>query len=161
MYWNSCWTSTFNPRVFPKKVFFTEYLFSFFFSDSPFRLSFQRLERRYYKNSRFFKRFFWSRARLLYWKRHGLYKKKKIPIYKNRLRYNFSKIWVVKYNSFLLLSFFCFFYFRVKRKRKGKRELKFVKSSEIAIFLKRRKRKEKKNFTKCKFGPEYVKSLCF
>lgn len=36
---------------------------------------------------------------------------------KTKTKYNFTKVWFVRYNNFILLSTFVFFYFKIKKKK--------------------------------------------
>ncbi len=60
--------------------------------------------------------------------------------YKNKknnnklFKYNFTKIWFVKLNSYLLVSTFVFFYFKVKSKRKLAAKKKPFLIKSISIF---------------------------
>jgi hypothetical protein len=55
-----------------------------------------------------------------------------------KIRYNFTKLWFVKQNNFVLLSVFCFFYFKIKKIKKIKKRLIFA-SKTLKVFFKKKK----------------------
>ena len=44
-------------------------------------------------------------------------KKNKKKIKKKSKRYNFTRLWFIKYNNYILLNSFVFFYFKLKKKK--------------------------------------------
>jgi hypothetical protein len=130
MYWNNSWLSSFNHSVFFNKVLFLDNFFSYLFSERIFSHFFLYSFKR---NSNFFKK-----SNLL---------EKTPQHFKNKLtKYNFTKLWFIKYNNFVLLSNFCFFFFKI---RGGKNKLRKKKLFKIAItFFKKRR---SNNFKKKQF----------
>ena len=157
MYWDNSWLNNFNKKFFLDKTLFLERIFFYLLSDKLFNnfcLKKTNMKKIKYK---FFKFFFLKK----------LYKKYSYRFYKNALldnktsntsellpdtkhkKYNFTRLWFVKYNDYILLSSFCFFFFKVK---KVKSVLSFKRSiprnKTYKIFFKKRK---SRNFTRKKF----------
>jgi len=63
-------------------------------------------------------------------------------------KYNFTKMWLLKYNSFILFTTFVFFYFKIKKKKK----IKSKKIKTTKVFLLFWKRKKGYRFKKKKFS---------
>lgn len=59
-------------------------------------------------------------------------------------KYNFCKLWFVKYNNFILLSIFSFFYLKIRKKKEEKKKFVFTKKSAIVFFKKRKGRNVKR-----------------
>lgn len=105
---------------------FSEKIFSYFFSKKFLQNK---------KKVNFFKNFLKKSPKKLQFKTKTFLKKKSTT-----KKYNFSKVFLVKYNNYILVSIFFFFYFKIK-KRKGLRNLKkkFFLKKIPTIFLKKKK----------------------
>lgn len=79
-------------------------------------------------------------------------------IYRNKKKqnklskYNFTKIWFIKLNNYLLVSTFVFFYFKIKSKKKLSPKKKPFLTKSVSVFWKKKKgdNLKKKNFKKSK-----------
>lgn len=148
MYWNNCWFNNFNRNLFFNKTLFIESIFFFLFTDRILKFFFKKRYKNRSKKVFFFKFFFKKRVikKNLFKKNKFFFKKvsKKRSNKILRKKYNFSKLWFVKYNNYILLSVFCFFYFRVKKKKrvktkKKKLKLSFIKNKVARIFWRKKK----------------------
>ena len=148
MYWNNCWFNNFNKNFFFNKTVFIESIFFFLFTDRILKFFFKKR----YKgksNKVFFFKFFFKKRVI----KKNLFKKNKIIFKKTlkkksskilRKKYNFSKLWFIKYNNYILLSIFCFFYFKVKKKKltklkRKKLKLFFIKNKVARIFWRKKR----------------------
>lgn len=122
-YWNNSWINNFNSKVFLNKTLFLENLINYLFTERIFGYYFFKKLSNVSESEK--KRFF----RKL---------EDKTLIYK----YNFTKIWVVKYNTYLLMSLFCFYFFKIKgaSSKKKKPNLKKI----TIVFWKKKKGKNLK-----------------
>ena len=152
MYWNNCWVSPFNKSNFLNKTIFLEKLFHFFFSEKLFQFFFtSTLTNKNIFN--FYKNIFTNKP--IFIKRNFNlieFAGKNLPKLK-KIKYNITKLWVVKYNSYILLSLFCFFYFKIKKTKKQNIRIKkqnffFFKISQTTFW----KRRKKKIFNKSYFN---------
>ena len=125
MYWNNCWLNFFNKNNFFNKTNFLENFFYFLFTEKIYYNFF---------NKNFFKKITDDNI-------FNVFLKKKKKIFKKnnkKIKYNFTKLWFIKYNNFILLSIFCFFYFKVKKIKKKKKK-KMPISKTLKIFFKKRR----------------------
>lgn len=133
MYWNNCFLNNFNDKIFLNKVIFLENLFVFIFSEKIFDV--------------FFKNFFKKKKTYIF-KKGGV---KNTQFQKNKTKsYNFTRVWFVKYNNFILITAFCFFYFNINK-------IKNIKKKIDINFL----QKTQTTFWKKKWGPNLKKTQFF
>ena len=135
MYWNNLWINTFNTKDFFNKTLFIENIFYFLFSDKIFKFFFLKEFSKSLKNFSFFKDTILTKKKKI--KKDVYFKKKRVKV-KKHIKYNFTKLWIIKYNNFILISTFVFFYFKVK-KRKKKIKLKLKLTKIVKIFWKKKK----------------------
>ena len=150
MYWNNSWVHTFNGKDFFNKTLFFENVFLYILSERVFTFFFKNVILRKQTKKEF-------RFSLLKKNKKSLFTKKfKKGVGKKFLtkKYNFTKMWLLKYNSFILFTTFVFFYFKIKKKKKIK--LKKRKTSKVFLLFWRRKKgyrfKKKKFSTKTYIG---------
>jgi hypothetical protein len=127
MYWDNCWLNSFNKINFFNKTLFLENFFIFLFT-----------ERIYYNffNCNFFKKITEENIFNIFLIKKNFFKKFSNKNNK-KIKYNFSKIWFIKYNNCILLYTFCFFYFKIKKKKIKKK--KYNLSKTLKLFFKKRK----------------------
>lgn len=141
MYWNNTWVNNFNSKNFFNKTMFLTDIFVFIFSEKIFKLFFFNEDQ--IKNDTIYqnKEFFLKKVLLRREKKSTFLKMGKNNMKKKKLKlnkYNFSKLWLIKYNNYILLTTFVFFYFKIKPKRNSfKKILPIVKTPKI--FWKKRK----------------------
>ena len=130
MYWNNCFFNNFNSTNFFNKILFLENLILFIFSEKIFSYFFTK------KINAGSTKLIFSKKQTTVFKTN---KHKSIRFNSRKEKYNFTRLWVVKFNNYILLSTFCFFYFKIKKrnKRRGKKNL-FIKIP--SIFWKKRKK---------------------
>ena len=160
MYWNNCWLNFFQKDAFFKKTLFFENLLFFIFSESGFEKFFQKkivknntcllLEsdkplkdckiKKCYKIGKCVRGFFSTiLAKFKTLKKNT----------KSKENYYFGKVWLVKYNSFILVSVFCFFYINIKKtKFLNKISKKNKKQIKPFLFWKKRFSKNRKKIEK-------------
>lgn len=140
MYWNNTWLNNFNSKNFFSKTLFLTDIFVFIFSEKVFKLFFFNKgdESNIPTNRESFLRkiLFKKKLKLNFLKNNKIFFKKKKKLKLNK--YNFSKLWLVKYNKYILFTTFVFFYFKIKPKTRFLRRRKsLVKTPKI--FWKKRK----------------------
>lgn len=130
MYWDNTWVNTFNYKNFFNKTLFLGNILYFLFSEKIFKFFFLNDKKKNVKN------FFFFKSDLLFKKRIKSIKLKKK---KSKVkRYNFTRIWFIKFNNFVLFTTFVLFYLKImKKKKKMKRKLKTAKNA--AVFWKKKK----------------------
>lgn len=136
MYWNNTWLNNFNYKNFLNKTLFLENFFLFIFSEKIFKTFFEKTTNNTIINKLFLKKIkkfsFFRKNKLLF---------KKIIKKKNTVKhhkYNFSKVWFVKYNNYLLITTFVYYFFKIKNRKKFKTKNKFLNKVPI-LFWKKRK----------------------
>ena len=153
MYWNNCWLNNFNRKLFFNKILFLEELFNYLLLEKSFSFFFKKvqqtnkLKNMYFKttlqqkllNKNFFKKKNKSNQNIY------IKKKKKI------IKYNFTRIWFIKYNNYILLTTFFFFYFKIKKIKLKKNQTPLLKT--LGVFW---KKKRNSNFKKHTFNNIYV-----
>ena len=97
----------------------SENIFSFFFLIN---------KKSFFKKITFFKNFFLKKKT----------KKKQKKNKKKTKRYNFTRLWFIKYNNYILLNSFVFFYFKLKQKKPFKKKT-IQPSKFLRIFWKKKK----------------------
>ena len=112
MYWNNSWVNVFNSKIFFNKTLFFENIFYFLFSEKIFTIFFHNYKNNFVK-SQLFKQLFFKKQNKI--KNNIFLKKTKNKKQKNA-KYNFTRVWFIKYNNYILLSSFVFFYFKIKKK---------------------------------------------
>jgi hypothetical protein len=152
MYWNNSWVNFFNKKNFFNKILFFENIFYFLFSDKLFRFFFKGFTNSFYKSFLFKKLYIKKKNKVRNVLSFRKNKKKKI-IKTKKLKYNFTRLWFVKYNNYILLTTFIFFYFKIKKKKIKKKNFTFF-SKTFNIFL---KKKRGFNFKKKLFLPQVTK----
>ena len=144
MYWNNSWVNYFNKKNFFNKTLFFENIFLFLFSDKIFNFFFTgKLDT--FKETTLFKNFFLKKV-TTYSTQLPNNKKKFKKIVKKKVKYNFTRVWFVKYGSYILLSTFVFFYFKIKKKT-NKQKFKYTLKKNNNIFFKKKQSNFKKNYT--------------
>ncbi len=146
MYWNNSWVSPFNRKNFLNKTIFFENIFLFLFSDKLFNFFFTHKLTRF-KSTKIFKVMYIGKRQpqpKLYdnFSYSRVQKKKK-----TKTKYNFTKVWFVRYNNFILLSTFVFFYFKIKKKKTLKIKHLLKKKPNIFWRKKRGVNLKKKKFS--------------
>ena len=110
MYWNNLWVNTFNTKNFFNKTLFIENIFYFLFSDKIFKFFFLKKFSKTLKNFSFFKDTILTKKKKI--KKNIYFKRKRVGVRKH-IKYNFTKVWLIKFNNFILISTFVFFYFKL------------------------------------------------
>jgi hypothetical protein len=135
MYWNNNWLNNFNYTFFLNKTLFLDNFFTYIFSERIFLLFFFKL---FIKKQNFFRT------------KTGINNSKSKTGVSNSkskiIKYNFTKLWFIKYNNFILLSNFCFFYFKIKRSKKKLKKKNTLKSVTVFFKKKRSTNLKKKQF---------------
>jgi len=143
MYWNNCWLNNFNFKNFLNKTLFLENLFSFLFCEKIFRNFFtKRLEKSdaksfYFKNvffKKIRKKFYFKKDKLLFYKRGT---KLNLNTHKSK-KYNFTKVWFIKYNNFILATLFVYFYFKIRGKKIQPKKKSSLQRAPSVFWKKRR-----------------------
>lgn len=137
MYWNNSWVNFFNKKNYFNKILFYENIFYFLFSDKIFKIFFKKFKNEFSK-SKFFKKISIKKKNKV--KNFFFFKKTKPKKTKpKKTRYNFTRLWFVKYNNYILLSTFVYFYFRVKKRKKIKKNIYFLPNKTPLIFWKKKR----------------------
>ncbi len=145
MYWNNTWVNFFNRKNFFNKTRFFENIYLYLFSEKLFNFFFAKNFNKLSDKDTIFKNF-------LVRKKHpntlNLIKKlKKVrKIVNKRTKYNLTKVWLVKYNNFILFTTFVFFYFKIKKKKLMSSKLGFKKKPSIFWRKKKSNNLKKKKF---------------
>jgi hypothetical protein len=165
MYWNHSWLNNFNNKLFFNKLLFIENILLFIFSEKIFGCFLKKktspLNQSKKDNGA-------GDSKLPFFRKAFLFKKNKKITMENQFstsrslkkrkttdcrRFNFTKFWFVKYNTYLLVSTFVFFYFKVKplKKKLSYRDI-FRRAKIASIFFKKKKGDnfKKKSFFKTK-----------
>lgn len=129
MYWDNCWLNFFNKNNFFNKTNFLESFFVFLFTERIFYNFFTQ---------NFFKKITEENIFNVFLVRKRIRKKFSHKSNK-KIKYNFTKVWFVKHNSFVLLSIFCFFYFKIKKKKKFFKKKLMPVSKTLKVFFKKRR----------------------
>lgn len=154
MYWNNSWVNFFNNKNYFNKVLFFENIFYFLFSDKLFRFFFKTPQSDFY-GSKLFKNFLLKKKNKVKRTFFFFKKRKKKKVFKfKRGKYHFTRLWFIKYNNYILISTFVYFYFRVKKKKKTRKNIRYLISKTPAIFW---KKKRGFNFKKKLFIPQLNK----
>lgn len=144
MYWNNSWVHTFNGKDFFNKTLFFENIFLYILSERVFTFFFKNVILRKQTKKEFRFSFLKKNKKSFFTKNFKKGVGKKLLTKK----YNFTKMWLLKYNSFILFTTFVFFYFKIKKKKK----LKLKKRKTSKVFLLFWKRKKGYRFKKKKFS---------
>lgn len=130
MYWDNTWINTFDYKNFFSKTLFLGNILYFLFSEKIFKFFFLNDNNSNVKSFAFFKSDLLLKKRI---KTVNLEKKKSTV-----KRYNFTRVWFIKYNNFVLFTTFILFYLRVIEKKKPKKRI--IKPTIGAeVFWKKRK----------------------
>ena len=138
MYWNNVWVNNFNTKHFLNKTLFFENIFYFIFSEKIFKYFFSKTLIRFQHQNTQFKLFFLKKnknSKITFLKKKGV-----SALSKKKTNYNFTRIWFIKYNSYILFTSFVFFYFKIK-KRKWLKRTKYTLSKPLALFLQKNRGK--------------------
>lgn len=147
MYWNNSWLNNFNQTIFFNKILFLENIFFFLFSEKIFQNFFEKKHNNSFSEfskENFFKKFFLKKIRtkkLLKRFNKVIYTKK----FRNKkkqnkiVRYNFTKFWFIKFNNYLLVSSFVFFYFKIKVLKRFSTKKTHTLNKTVSIFWKKKK----------------------
>lgn len=136
MYWNNSWVNYFNKKNYFNKVLFVENIFYFLFSDKIFRFFFKN-HINLFQKSNLFKKLSLKKKNKVKNLFFLIKKRKPTNRKKRKIRYNFTRLWFVKYNNYILLSTFVFFFFKVKRKKK--KQVSIIKSKPPLILWRKKK----------------------
>ena len=135
MYWNNSWVNFFNKKIFFNKTLFFENIFLLLFSDKIFNFFFlKKLDN--FKETTLFKKFLLTKIKNSTKQLTNNDKRFKKTI-KKKVKYNFTRIWFIKYSSYILLSTFVFFYFKVKKKNNNHKLKHLPKNKQMNIFWKK------------------------
>lgn len=115
MYWNNSWVNVFNNKIFFNKTLFFENIFYFLFSEKIFTIFFFNFKNNFVK-SQLFKQLFFKKQNKI---KNSIFLKKTKNKKQKNAKYNFTRVWFIKYNNYILLSSFVFFYLKVKKKTKA------------------------------------------
>lgn len=143
MYWNNSWVNFFNKKNYLNKVLFLENIFYFLFSEKLFTFFFKNFKSSF-SNSNLFKKLVIKKKNkvknFFFFKNIKNTKKRKILKPKS-IRYNFSRLWFIKYNNYILISTFVYFYFKIKKRKKvsKNKSIRFVLGKAPVIFWKKKK----------------------
>ena len=152
MYWNNSWVNVFNSKNFFNKTLFFENIFYFLFSEKIFTVFFKNHKSSFVKSQLFKKLFFLKQNKI---KNTFFFKTKKRKKKIKKIKYNFSRIWFIKYNNFILLSSFIFFYLKIKKKTNTVK-IKRISSKVPHIFWRKKKGQNFKKFLFKKYT-----NMCF
>ena len=152
MYWNNSWVNVFNKKVFFNKTLFFENIFYFLFSEKIFTIFFKNFKDNFSK-SQLFKQLFFKKQNKT--KNTLFLKTKKNKKKQKKTKYNFTRIWFIKYNNYILLSSFVFFYLKIKKKTTTIRIQKFSQKTSN-IFWRKKKGTNTKKFFFCNYT-----TMCF
>lgn len=155
MYWDNCWFNNFNKNFFFNKTIFIGSILHFLFSDEVFDAYFF-IKKKCIEGKQlyYFKKFFKKKQ----FKKQSLRPKRFVteedveittalttpPQY----RYNFTRLWFVKYNKYILISIFCFFSTKILKKNiftKNNFELSYQTKIFGAFFRKKAGKNWRKN----------------
>jgi len=134
MYWNNSWFNNFNQKNYLLKTMFLESLIKFTCSEKIFKFFFFN---RFFFSGDFFLKFIKSVAIQKKEQLMSRKLKKKLKRKKIKIKFNFSKLWFIKFNGFILITIFCFFFkwkktFKV-RQREKRRKLFLNKSMRLYL----------------------------
>ena len=141
------------------KTIFLENLLGFLFSERIFKYFFFKKTNLSYKKVLFFKNVFLKKLKKknIFLKKTKIktsLKKKDVGLHTNSnlYKYNFTKVWLVKYNNYILLTTFVYFYFKIKNTKnvnKKKQKAKTLPKLQTLFWRKKRglnKKRQKINF---------------
>lgn len=138
MYWNNCWLNNFNKKHFLNKVIFIENLLKFLFTESIFSCFFEKKLINCGAREGFL-----SNSLLL---KKDLKSVKKQNQVNKITKYNFTRVWFIKYNNYILVTTFVFFFFKTKRiKNKNKNKFSFILKTPNVFWKKKRSKNIKRN----------------
>lgn len=129
MYWNHSFLDSFNQKNFFSKILFLENFFKFIFSEKIFFFFFEKKLVVTKQNKRF-KNIIKTN-----------YKSIKVRFLKKNYKtnYNTNKVWIIKFNSFVLISIFFFHFFKIKKRtKKVLQKAVFLKKTKVIFFKKRK-----------------------
>ena len=135
MYWNHCWISIFDKKSFFNKTLFIEDIIGFIFSEKIFSYFFKKKFLQDKIKKIFLTNLLSKNIDKTYFKNKNSFKRKATT-----KKYNFSKVWLVKYNNYILVSIFFYFFFKIRKKKQiiiNKK--KFFLQKIPTIFLKKKK----------------------
>lgn len=159
MYWNNLWLDNFNKKIFLNKTLFIENILHFMFSEKIFKFFFTRYVKKYNISNPIFKSILLSRRSWI--KVKGSTPQRKLKRVKRRKvrrpSYNFSRVWFIKFNNYILFTTFVFSYFKLKSKLKKKNIFKKIKFKKIKIKTKKKSR----IFLKRRRGHNFKRRLLF
>ncbi len=137
MHWNNCWITNFKNanKFFLDKTYFVDEFFKKFFYEFSFQPFFLKLLKKHKKKeeSESLKNFYFYEKLL---RKTIIIRKKKRRIIpeprenatesylKRKNRLSFSRVWFVKFNNFVLVTFFIFFFIRLRKKKPTKKKTK-------------------------------------
>ena len=129
MYWNNSWYNNYNFCNFLNKSLFLENLFSLLFSEKVFSFFFKTLLGKLTESTLF-------KSNLI--RTSTIFNKNLLLNQTTKTKYNFTKLWLIKFNNFILVSCFCFFFFKIKKKRITNKKSFFFKKSPTIFWKKKR-----------------------
>ena len=139
MYWNNTWVNFFNKKIFFNKTLFFENIFLFLFSDKIFNFFFlNKVDS--FKESSLFKKIMYRKIKTTIKHLTNFDKKLKKNL-KKKVKYNFTRVWFIKYSNYILLSTFVFFYFKIKKRKKNTKTKYFLKKKQNIFWRKKNNHK--------------------
>lgn len=155
MYWDNSWVNTFSNKIYFNKTLYIVDIVYYLLIDKVIEFYFERKKSDLKKYVLYFKEFIlpkkiFKKTQTPVWakkqqkqqkqqKQRNMWKFKKLKIKKH----NITRVWFIKYNSFILLSCFVFFYPRTRKKIfKGYTKTKSSPGS-IRFFQRRGRRRYK------------------
>lgn len=143
MYWNNTWVNFFNKKLFFNKTLFFENIFLFLFSDKIFNFFFTNKVDSF-KETPLFKKIIFKKTKNTNITNLITSDKRIRKNLKKKVKYNFTRVWFIKYNTYILLSSFVFFYFKVKKKKKNLKTKHFLKKKQNIFWKKKNNNNPKK-----------------
>lgn len=147
MYWNNTWLNFFNRKNFFNKTIFFENIYLYLFSEKLFNFFFLKKANKLSSSTHFIKILLRKKTTLMLKPTQNKFKKFR-KLSKKKVKYNFTRIWFVKYNNFILFSTFVFFYFKIKKKKHLMNKLCFKKKPNLYWRKKKSTNLKKKIFYK-------------
>jgi len=144
MYWNNSWFNNFNQKNYLLKTIFLENLLKLVCSEKIFKFFFFN---GFFVSNKFFLKFI-KNVELQKQEQSKSKKLRKIPKKKKpRIRFNFSKLWFIKFNGYILITMFCFFFKwkkAFKARRRGGKKKRIFLNKPIRLHFSILQQKDKK-----------------
>jgi hypothetical protein len=130
MYWNNTWLNFFNRKNFFNKTIFFENIYIYLFSEKLFNFFFLKKANKIILSTYFIKILLRRKTKVILKHTQNTSRKLRKPS-KKKVKYNFTRIWFIKYNNFILFTTFVFFYFKIKKKKHLTNKLTFKKKPNL------------------------------